>query len=102
MPRPRPQHDQTGARAANETVKLIRQSRQATTRRYSAEGNTRTVMTATRHGGAGGGEYNFENGSASSPLQVQCRPSGKKLIVVPNSTPANPASATESELSVRS
>ena len=102
MPRLRPDHEQTAIPPATETVKLIRQARQATTKRYSAEGNTRTVMTGTRHGGAGGGEYNFENGSASSPLQVQCRPSGKKRIVVPSITPANPASATESELSVRS
>ena len=48
MPRLRPKHEQTEAAAATETVKLIRQTRQATTKRYSAEDKIRIVMEGIR------------------------------------------------------
>ena len=48
MPRLRPKHEQAETAAAPETVKLIRQTRQATTKRYSAEDKIRIVMEGIR------------------------------------------------------
>jgi len=48
MPRLRPKHEQSEPPAATETVKLIRRTRQATTKRYSAEDKIRIVMEGIR------------------------------------------------------
>jgi transposase len=48
MPRLRTKHDQTEKPAESETQKLIRQTRQATTKRYSAEDKIRIVMEGIR------------------------------------------------------
>ena len=48
MPRLRTKHEQTETPPATETVKLIRQARQATTKRYNAEDKIRIVMEGIR------------------------------------------------------
>ena len=48
MPRLKAHHEQTLTPAGNETVKLIRQTRQATQKRYTAEEKIRIVMEGLR------------------------------------------------------
>jgi len=47
LPRLRPKGEQTETPPATETVKLIRQTYQTTTKRYSAEDKPRIVMEGT-------------------------------------------------------
>ena len=61
MPRLRTKHEQTETPPATETVKLIRQTRQATTKRYNAEDKIRIVMEGIR---------------GDLPISVLCRREG--------------------------
>jgi hypothetical protein len=57
----RTKHEQTETPPATETVKLIRQARPATTKRYSAEDKIR-IGTTLRHLGAEPGQRDHRGG----------------------------------------